>query len=329
MALTEVSHRSATRWRIDPELATVAMEPLSDGAGSWVGCPTVLYEPDDRRFWLSYRHRRPRGEGADRGWKCGIATSIDGVEFEEVWSIEKGELGASSMERFCLIRDPVGDGYLLYVSYVDPADNRWRIDVVSAKTPMELDITERREVLTAASTGTEGVKDPFVVRVGPAVYLFASFASADQLADDDRERAHAEADIYNAGVTIHPTGLATSIDGRSFAWQGEVLGVGKTWDRYQARLSTIVPCDGMFVGFYDGSSGAHENYEERAGYALSHDLRTWHRVTPDGPCLTSAHGSGSLRYFTAAQVGADLYLYYECARPDGSHDLRLTRLPGC
>lgn len=325
MVVKEAGQRPGLALALDPEQGLVVMEPAADGAGSWIGCPGVLYEPAEERLWLTYRHRRPRGVEEDRGWRCGIGLSSDGLEFNEVWAVEKHELGTSSMERFCLAKDPVADGYLLYISYVDPADNRWRIDVVEAASPSELDVRKARPVLTAASTGTEGVKDPWVLTVGPATYLFASFASADGLNPADRERAHAEADVYNTGLTTHPTGLATSLDGRSFTWQGEVFGVGTAWDRYQARLSTAVRSGGAYLGLYDGSASADENYEERCGLAISHDLRQWHRLTPEVPWVTTPHATGSLRYFAAAEVGTELYLYYESARPDGSHDLRLIK----
>jgi hypothetical protein len=40
----------------------------------------------------------------------------------------------------------------------------------------------------------------------------------------------------------------------------------------------------------------------------------------------SPHATGSLRYLDALDLRERL-LYYEYARPDGSHELRLSRLP--
>ncbi len=60
------------------------------------------------------------------------------------------------------------------------------------------------------------------MRVGPAVCLFASFASAKTLTPGARAQAHATVDIYNTGGTTHPTGLAVGLEGRSFEWQGPV-----------------------------------------------------------------------------------------------------------
>jgi hypothetical protein len=53
-----------------------------------------------------------------------------------------------------------------------------------------LDIRAARPVLTAESTGTEGVKAPYLVQVGPVSYLFASFAAAQPLSASERELAH-------------------------------------------------------------------------------------------------------------------------------------------
>lgn len=315
--------------KFDPEQAHVILQPENPSPGNWIGCPGVLYEPQKKRFLMTYRQRRPRGNPAtERGWRCAVAASEDGIHFRDLWAVEKSELGTPSMERFCLSPTMEG-GYQLYLSYVDPADNRWRIDVLEADSPEAFDVKTARPVLTAASTGTEGVKDPYVLRMGPAMYLFASFASAETLERGQRAQAHATADIYNTGATTHPTGLAIGLDGRTFEWKGSILGVGSGWDRYQARLNSVAPLPGgAWVGFYDGSAGANENYEERCGLVISHDLRHWDRLTADGPWVVAPHGTGSLRYLDAVPVGDELWLYFEYARADGAHELRLSKVRG-
>lgn len=306
----------------DPLAGVVIKAPEREEPGYWVGCAGVLYEQDRGRFLLTYRERRPRGAEPERGWRCAVAESIDGVHFTDIWSVTKDQLETPSMERFSVL--PTADGrYRLYLSYVDPVDNRWRIDVVEAATPGGFDLRKTEAVLTADSTGTEGVKDPYVLRVGPVTYLFASFAERG----DFDGSAHDTADIYNAGVTTHPTGLATSVDGRTFHWYGSVLEVGEGWDGYQARLNSIVRVGGTYVGFYDGSSGAQENYEERCGIAVSHDLKHWDRLTASGPWVVTPHGTGSVRYLDALLIESTWWLYYEITRPDGAHELRLARIP--
>ncbi|MCF6473350.1 hypothetical protein FAF44_33945 [Nonomuraea sp. MG754425] len=307
----------------DPLAGTVVRAPEKDEEGYWAGSPGVLH--DGERFWLTYRLRRPRGAAAERGWRCAVAVSDDGVRFTDVWSVHKDELGTPSMERFRLA--PADDGgFTLYLSYVDPADNRWRIDALRAGHPSDFDVATARPVLTAASTGTEGVKDPYVLRSGPVTYLFASYAEA--LPGGLGARAHAGADVYNVGVTTHPTGLATSLDdGATFTWHGQALGVGRGWDRYQARLNSVVPVPGGYVGFYDGSASHEENYEERCGVAVSGDLFGWRRLSAERPWVTSPHRGGSVRYLDALLLDGRWWLYYELTRPDGAHELRLIRFP--
>ena len=305
----------------DAASGIVVMEPERNESGYWVGCPTILH--DGAHFWMTYRRRRPRGAEAERGWRCAVARSTDGIHFEDIWHVHKDELKTTSMERFCLFRRST-DGYRLFLSYVDPQDNRWRIDALDADEPGGLDIGRAAPVLTAASTSTEGVKDPYVLQIGPVTYLFASYAEARQGVGSE---AHATADIYNVGATTHPTGLATSLDGMDFAWQGSVLDVGEGWDRYQARLNSIVPVLGGYVGFYDGSAGHHENYEERCGIAVSSDLYRWRRVSTKKPWVISNQGTGSVRYVDAMILGGKWWIYYEMSRANGAHELRLARLP--
>ncbi|HEX2915870.1 MAG TPA: hypothetical protein VH186_34230, partial [Chloroflexia bacterium] len=227
------------------------------------------------------------------------------------------------MERFCIQKSPAGT-YLLYISYVDPADNRWRIDVIEADKPENFDPEQRKEVFTAASTNTEAVKDPHVFKVGPVYYMLISFAK--KLDDTSLlGQAHANGDIYTTGLSQAPTALAHSLDGVNFTWLGEVLPVGQSWDGYQSRLNSVVNLGNIFLGFYDGSSSEKENYEERCGLAVSFDLKNWDKLTPTAPWVTSPNASGSLRYVQALLKDQELWLYYEYARSDGAHELRLIK----
>ena len=290
----------------DPEDGVTVFAPEARGAGHWVGCPSVFYDPASETVLLTYRQRRRRGEPLDRGWRCAVAESTDGISFRYLWAVENHELGSTSMERFCLHRDEHGR-YRLYTSYEHPDDGRWRIDVLEAAAPDAFDVTAARTVLTPTATGTAAVKDPYVVRVGPAYLMYVSTF----LADDGPA----------------PTCLAISSDGLSFRWIGETLGVGTGWDRHQTRLSGIVRAGGVYVGLYDGAASAAEDTEERLGLAVSLDLRHWVRLTVDGPVLVSPHATGSLRYADALELDGEWWIYYEYARADGSHELRLNRVP--
>lgn len=308
----------------DPEQGTVVLEPEGQGSGYWVGCPSVMYDAERQSYLMTYRRRRPRGAGSDRGYACFVAESKDGVHFEDIWTVRKEQFGTTSMERFNLHK--VADNrYLLFVSYVDPADNRWRIDMMEADRPDGFDPARARNLFTGNNTNTEGCKDPYVIKVGPAYYMFISYATR-QFSAEQQAKAHATADIYNTGLTTAPSALAVSVDGINWHWHGEVLPVGTGWDRYQSRLNSVVRVGQTFVGFYDGCAGVEENYEERCGVALSPDLVHWTKVTCSGPWVVAPHGSGSVRYVDVLTVGDQLWFYYEYVRPDGSHELRLNKV---
>lgn len=106
-----------------------------------------------------------------------------------------------------------------------------------------------------------------------------------------------------------------------------MLGVGEGWDRYQARLSCVVPIGPGYLGFYDGSAEVGENYEERCGVAASGDLWHWERLTTREPWIVGPHGTGSVRYLDALILDGEWWIYYEMARPDGAHDLRAQQIP--
>jgi hypothetical protein len=304
----------------DLDRSVVVRAPERAEAGYWAGAPSILL--DGGRFWLTYRERRPRGAASERGWRCAVAVSDDGLRFDDVWEVRKQELQTDSMERFRLDRS--GDLFTLYVSFVDPADRRWRIDAIQAVDPARLDVATRRPILTAASTGTEGVKDPVLARATDGEHLFASYAAARP---DLRPDAHATADIYNVGATTHPTGRATRRAGEAdFRWQGEALAVGAGWDRYQARLGSVVADGDGWIATYDGSAGHEENYEERCGLAVSPTLGQWKRRTVDGPWITGPGPTGSVRYVEMHRIEGAWWFWVEVTRPDGAHELRV--VPG-
>ncbi len=313
----------------DPETAHVVLEPLEAGNGHWVGAPCVLYLPDEKAFYLYYRRRRPRGQEPDRGFGCYVARSEDGKHFETVWSASKHEFGDSpSVEKSSLVRDADGR-FLLFVSFVDSADNRWRIDVLEADTPAQFDPASRRTVLTAADIHAEGVKDPYVINVGGLWHMIVSYAPTPAVADDPaREAMHATADVYNTGIAKSSTGLAVSGDGRNWEWQGDIFAPQERgWDSYCSRISSLVRVGQQWFTFYDGSADVSQNYEEQSGLALSADVCNFVRLSVNGPVVQSRHGSRSVRYVDVVPVEEKLYFYYECARADGAHELRLSILP--
>ena len=304
----------------EPQAGRVIREPLSPGDGYWAGAPTVQCDPRDRRFLLFYRLRQPRPV---RGGECRIAESREGWEFTDVWAAKSSDFDSPSIEKCSVFRGLDGR-FRLYASYVDGETNRWRVDVLEADRPEGLDPRTRVKILTADEIGAEGVKDPWVMVVGGVYYMLLSYAPILQAASaEERESMHATGDVYNTGVTTSETGLATSLDGVHFTWRGNLMRPGAGWDRYCARLGSLLYVPPVWFGFYDGSASVEGNYEERAGLAVSTDLCTFTSLTPDGPWTTSGGGSGSVRYIDVLQDGPRFLFYYEFAREDGSHDLRV------
>lgn len=310
----------------DPGAGSVVRLPPSVGEGWWAGAAGAFYDDRDGRFYLTYRYRRPRGVEPDRGGEFLVAESGDGVQFRDVWRLTKDQIGSASIERGCLRR--LNDGtWRLWISYVDPEDSRWRIDVLEADAPDRFDVSGRQPVFTAGPLGIEGVKDPWVFAEGPALWMITSFAErapgAEAAAASD---LHHHADAYDTGLILGHSGLAVSVDGRAWQWLGKVLtagGPGTGWDAYSARIACVMRTGGCYTAYYDGAFGTQNHYDEPTSLAVSFDLQRWTRLSPDRPLLRSPHCSGCCRYFDAIAVGARRFVYYEYGRPDGSHDLRV------
>lgn len=308
----------------DPATGVVVREAPGPGAGNWVGACSATYDDSAGKFYLYFRYRKPRGIEPDRGFKCCIAESEDGIHFTDIWSATKDHFGTTSMERSSLFRSPEGV-WRLYISYVDPADSRWRIDVMEADSPRGFDPATRRAVLTAGEVGLEGVKDPYVVLIGRKYHMLISYAATTpEGARAAADQLHGTSDAYNTGLVKSYTGLATSNDGLHFEWQGCALDVGSGWDAYESRVTAVVYVPPVFNAFYDGTPNVEGNYEEKTGLAVSRDLRSFDRITPDGPEIVSPHASGALRYVDAVQMEGRIFYYYEMARPDGAHDLMVS-----
>lgn len=305
----------------DPEAGTVVGEAPGSGPGYWAGACSALYDDDVRKFYLYYRLRKPRELG--RGYECRIAESTDGIRFTDIWSATREQFGSPSVERSCIFKSPEGL-FRLYVGYVDGEDGRWRIDVMEADSITGFDPAARRKLLTAADAGVEGVKDPYVLLLGRMYYMIVSYAAATSGEMASAEQMHGTGDAYNTGLVKSCTGLATSGDGLNFEWQGCVLDTGKSWDAYETRITSVVYSPPVFNTFYDGAANVEGNYEERTGLAVSFDLRSFERITPDGPAIVSPHASGSLRYIDALQLRDRIFYYYEMARRDGAHDLMVS-----
>jgi len=311
-----------------PEEGTTVVEPLGNDEGWWAGAPSAVYDDETRKFYLYYRLRRPRGLELERGGECVISESDDGLAFTPIWSAKKTDFESDSMERSALVKGLDGS-WRLYNSYTDPVHKMWRTDYMEASSPDGFKPSERNPLFDPADMGIEGIKDPYVFTVGGEYQMILSYATRIEDMEVGREgEIHATADAYNTGLTVSRTGLATSIDGRHFKWQGDIFSpTGKGWDAWCRRICSLVYLDGVFTAFYDGASDVSGNYEERTGIASGRDMRSLTCLTPDAPALVSPHATGSLRYVDAIQFPRKIHYYYEYVRADGSHELRANVVP--
>jgi hypothetical protein len=316
MSLTEAADR------ILPH-AHVVREPAGGGQGYWTGAPGVFYAREERAFYVTYRIRRPRSVAPDRGGEARIARSTDLKHFEDLWSVTKDQYGSASIERSAIRKGPDG-AWRYFTSFVDPADGRWCVSVLKHSDPGRLNPSSARSLFTAGQLGLEGVKDPWIFEEAGVYYMLLSVAIPNPRT---REESHATLDIFNTGDCISATGLARSRDLDSWEWLGVVFAPSTSgWDAYCRRINSFIQHEGRYFGFYDGSASHLGNYEEKTGLAISNDLRSWETLTARGPALTSPHASGSLRYLEAVATDDGVRAFFEFARADGAHDLRVARM---
>jgi len=298
----------------------IIREPVGNRSGYWAGAPGAFYDPTEKAWYLTYRLRRPRGVQPDRGGEALIARSTDLKRWEDIWSVNKSEYKTASIERGTIHRgaDKV---WRYFTSYVDPADGRWCVAMLRGTVAKQLYTRNVEVIFKAQPLRLEGIKDPWILQHENVYYMFLSVAVPTPKTTD---QAHATLDIYNTGECLSATGLATSKDLDHWEWKGVVFRpTGTGWDCYCRRINSVVPINGNFLAFYDGSASHEENYEEKTGVAISANLFYWRTLSRKGPAHISPHGSHSLRYVDAQVQGPNAFLFYEYARMDGAHDLRL------
>jgi len=297
--------------------------PVGDEKGYWSGAPGVFYASDEKAWYLTYRIRRPRGVEPDRGGEARIARSTDLKNWEDIWSVTKDKYNSASIERSA-IRKGVDGIWRYFTSYVDPTDGRWCVSVLKNSDPKKFDASKAQNIFKAAPLGLEGVKDPWIFEEKGIFYMFLSIALPTPTT---KGSSHSTLDIYNTGECVSATGLAISRDLDNWEWQGVVFKPEATgWDCYCRRINSIIRLGEKYFAFYDGSASHLENYEEKTGIAVSTDFKNWKTATPKNPIYTSPYASTSLRYIDAQIVGEEIFIFYEFARPNGAHDLRLVKV---
>ncbi len=298
----------------------IVRNPVGDEKGYWAGAPGAFYCEDEFAWYLTYRIRRPRGIEPDRGGEARIARSTDLANWKDVWTVTKDKYESASIERSAIHKGKDGI-WRYFTSYVHPGSGKWCVALLKATDPKLLDPAKREVLFTAESLKLEGVKDPWIFEANGKYHMILSVAIQTPKTGDG---SHATLDIFNTGECVSATGLATSEDLDTWEWQGIVFKPeGTEWDCYCRRINSIFPVGNRYFAFYDGSASHLENYEEKTGIAVSHDLKSWKSLTRTGPGYTSPHASGSLRYIDVQTMSGIQHIFYEFAREDGAHDLRV------
>ncbi len=308
----------------DPKQGVTIFPPEQEGPGWWIGAPSVTRDPIGNSWYLYARIRRPQPE---RGAACIISKSTDGTTFTEVWRCTKEQLNSESIERSSLIYGTDGI-WKLYISYVNRQTRKWQIDLVEADCPENLDVTRRVTVLQPDAVNAEGVKDPHVIIMGGLYVMYLSVADRVDVTPDKEEARHKTGDIFNTGLTRGYTGLAISTDGKSYRWKGPVITPKEgTWFRYGTRIAAVVPFCGGIAAYFDGTKTVEENYEEQTGIAAGFSPEQMEILSESSPVLKSPWGTGSLRYIDIIPVDDGTWrIFYELARDDGSHELRMNEV---
>ena len=295
--------------RFDSTEGTVVREPPGAGYGNWVG-GKVSYDAASDTFALFYRERRPLEQG--RAGRCAVAVSSDGRVFEDVWSAEKGELVANSIEEGHCVPD--GGSWRLYLSYELAGTSTWRIDLMEADHPSAFSTQSRRTALWPGDYGIQWIKDPCVYSRDGEWWIYAAVPPRNgPLAAGNQVTA----------APLDATVVARSGDGRHFPTIEYVFEApgDDSWHGRRARINSVVPWGEGYIAMFDGGRTFYDNYEESAGFAVSDDGLHFERVDTGGPWLESPHGA--VRYVCAVPVGESMFFYYEYTRSDGSHDLRV------
>ena len=206
----------------------------------------------DGTFWLTWRVRRPLTEG--RGVTVVVASSADGVRFEPVAEVHRDAFGCESFERPVLLPVP-GVGWRLYLSCATYGSKHWWVDSLTAATPADLPVGERRVVLPGDDA--VAVKDPVITHDPTRLDGWDMWLCCHPLADPGHE---------DRMTTRH----LTSPDGLVWTDRGEVLaGRPGAWDQRGARVTAVLPGDAgdPLRVLYDGRADAASNWHETTGLA--------------------------------------------------------------
>lgn len=273
----------------DPEEGTTVVEPREDRDGCWAGALTAFRDEAEGETYLCYRFRNPD----ERGREAVVARMGEtAAEAEEVWSVDRDDLGAQSIEGGTLYER---DGsYRLYLSYQDAETDRWKLAAVPGDSVESLD-ANRAEDVELPTGKYEHVKDPFVHE--DTLYVHAATSNFSSLANFEVDLADSGHDEVRRIEIADP-------------------------DSSDSRLTSIFSTERAEIALYDWKRSIVFTGEEKNRPGTLSDGT----VTPllsGSETFLSPHGSGSLRYVRALSVGDEVWFFYEMSMPEEGHETRV------
>ncbi len=194
---------------------------------------------------------------------------------------------------------------------------------MEADRPEAIDPAARRPVFTTGMLpGIDGVKDPWLFVLGRLYYMISSIGlSVDvDAAEPAKEARHRRYLQHRPDHLVdRPAVSADGVDLPGWRHPTRPGPVGPLL--LPSQLAALHPA--VFTAFYDGSADVQENYEREVRPRPELDLRSYQRISTNGPAITVPHGSTSVRYVDALPVREKVFFYFEQVRPDGSHELRV------
>lgn len=289
----------------------VVLEPEKNIPEWWAGAPSVARGPDGT-FYLAARMREGDSPRGLRGYEVRILKSADGVHFTTVHRIRREEAGVRGFERPALVANPTTGLFRLYGCA--PLEGGWGIlKWEDAADPADFDPASARPILAAERRDdgfarVEGYKDPVVFWDGTGWRLFV-------IGCDRVERIH----------------HFVSEDG--VVWQaapGRVL-ENTGWHNFYTRPASVLPLGVGYLFVYEGSALGWRDpvYNIATGLAYSPDLDSFIDLTPDAPLLASTTPGdyATWRYSHWMNVGDEVFVYFEAARPNNTNEIRTARFP--
>jgi hypothetical protein len=295
----------------------VVLKPDKDKAEYWAGAPSVVRD-DDGIFWMAARMRSPEHPRGLRGYEIRILKSKDGINFKKYKSIYREKVPIQGFERPALLIDPKTKKFKLYVC--GPWQKRpWSIlkfdDVSDLK---KIDPRSAHPVIVAPKktyerdTSVEEYKDPVIFYV------------------DGKYHCYVIGYIRRNERLFH----FTSFDGENWLPVGDInqpVMDLNGWHNFFIRPASVLPLGIGYLFVYEGSSTQWFDpvYNIGTGFGFTFDLHNISDLTIDSPLLLSTTPGKfyTYRYSHWMWVDGEIWVYAEVANENGSHEIRLTRLP--